>query len=384
MNSNDSLRVGILRHTLFLPSETFIPLQVRHLPRCNAYFYCRDTVQGVADELKVIQFTPSRVGRLRYMLLRSANELTRALKADDVNIVHAHFGPEGFYARRAALNAGIPLVVTLHGYETSLSTRQLLLSRKPAWVYWAMCRRKFMRNADIHFIAVSQEVARDAVALGASRARISVISTGVDTQSILPTAYPRSKVVVHVGRLVEKKGTADLIRAFAAVLEMHPESVLRIIGSGPLDANLRELAEVLKVGSSVRFLGALTSKEVLREIDGAAVLVAPSVTASTGDKEGLPQVILEAGALARPVVATRHSGIPEAIEHGKTGLLVPEHSPDQLASGISELLSDPPRAANLGLAARRKVVSQFDVGVQSAKVRGLYDVALMSARASRV
>ena len=157
---------------------------------------------------------------------------------------------------------------------------------------------------------MSQFIAQRALALGARAESIpDVVPTGVSVAEVTPTPLPDEPTVLHVARLVEKKGTEYLIRALPSLKKLVPEVKLRIVGQGPLRAQLEGLADSLGVGDIVEFLGARKHGQVLDEIANSRVLCLPSVTSRSGDAEGLGQVLLEAGALARPVVKSLSGGI---------------------------------------------------------------------------
>jgi colanic acid/amylovoran biosynthesis glycosyltransferase len=138
-----------------------------------------------------------------------------------------------------------------------------------------------------------------------------------------------------------------------------PWAELDFIGDGPLLDECRALAKHLSVADQIRFHGAQPSETVRRLMSQASIFLQHSVTAESGDTEGLPVAILEAMASALPVISTRHSGIPEAVLDGGTGILVDEHDVDGIAAAIAALLSDPVRARAMGAAGRRRVLSRY-------------------------
>jgi glycosyltransferase involved in cell wall biosynthesis len=174
-------------------------------------------------------------------------------------------------------------------------------------------------------------------------------------------------LVLHVGRLVEKKGTKILIEAMAGVAD----ATLVIIGEGPLRATLER--EARETGDRVRFLGALRSDEVANWMRRASVLAAPSVTAADGDAEGLPNVVVEAAASGLPVVGTNHSGIPEAIEDGVSGFLVPENDASMLAARLRDVLGSESHRSQMSLAARRLAERKFSRQLLTARLESIYD-----------
>jgi glycosyltransferase involved in cell wall biosynthesis len=199
-----------------------------------------------------------------------------------------------------------------------------------------------------------------------------VLPTGVDVAALAATPVPDVQRIVHVARLVEKKGTADLITAVHRLQRDLPDLRLDVLGDGPLRGDLERQVRELGLERHVTFAGATAHAGVLDAVRGAAVVAVPSVTARSGDTEGLPQAVLEAGALGRPVVATVHAGIPEAVDDGGTGLLVPERSPDELAAALRAVLTDHGAAERLGAAARVRVARDFSLTTQSARLRALY------------
>lgn len=183
----------------------------------------------------------------------------------------------------------------------------------------------------------------------------------------------RAPIVLAVGRLVEKKGFADLIEA-CALLDRAGESFhCHIIGAGPLDATLREQIARLRLESCVRLLGPLPRVEVVQHMQTAAAVAAPCVVAADGDRDGLPTVLLEAMALGTPCVSTGVTGIPEIVRHRVTGLLVPERNPRELADALRRLLRNGQLRAEIAVAARALVERSFDDRRNAAALRGHFD-----------
>lgn len=173
-----------------------------------------------------------------------------------------------------------------------------------------------------------------------------------------PDAVP---LVLGVGRLVEKKGFDDLIRASACLSTDGVDHRCRIVGSGEEAARLAVLAEGLGAGHA-SLDGPLPREALLELYPRASVFAAPCVVGADGNRDGLPTVLIEAMALGVPVVATPVTGIPELVVHEETGLLVPERDPAALAAAIRRLLADRALAARLAAAARARVEAHFDLG----------------------
>jgi glycosyltransferase involved in cell wall biosynthesis len=265
----------------------------------------------------------------------------------------------------------VPLLTTLHGHEVSRTRRSLLLSGRYSWARYALRGRRLMQRGDL-FIAVSEAVRQRAIARGFPEARTIVHHVGVDLERLRPDPDAvEPGLVIHVGRLVEKKGTAQLLAAFATVRARNPAARLVVIGDGPLRARLAH--EAAGLGDAVRFLGALPPDAVARWMQRAWLIAAPSLTASDGDAEGLPTVLVEAAASGLPAVATHHSGIAEVVADGRTGMLVPEGDIAGLADRILALLSRKAQRTELGRAARVHAERHFDLVAQTRKLEDHYD-----------
>jgi glycosyltransferase involved in cell wall biosynthesis len=170
----------------------------------------------------------------------------------------------------------------------------------------------------------------------------------------------RGDTIIAVGRLIRKKGFDNLIRAFALVLQSRPQCRLVIAGAGPVHGRLSALVEQLALSANVRLLGRRDHDSTLRLIREAAVLAVPSVIGDDGDRDGIPNVILEAFAAGTPVVASRLQGVSEAVEHRRTGLLVEPGDVAQLASAIEEMLSSEDLRSRMVTTAHETVVGRFD------------------------
>jgi hypothetical protein len=167
--------------------------------------------------------------------------------------------------------------------------------------------------------------------------------------------WPPGGHLFAAGRLQDQKGFDVAIEALARLSTRHAHLCLHIAGTGEEEDNLRRLAQQLGIASRVRFLGPLTRDEILNEITAAAVVLVPSRTI-----EGFSLVALEAAHLGRPVVATRVGGLPETVDHGLTGFLVPPHDTGALAAAVDRVLADPARTSDMCERARRRAM-RFDV-----------------------
>ena len=179
----------------------------------------------------------------------------------------------------------------------------------------------------------------------------------------------RPPVVVAVGRIVEKKGFTHLVDAVAEMVRADREVRLDIVGAGDQLPALRAQVAALGLGDEVRFLPALPQAQVREVVHAAAVLAAPCVVGADVNRDGLPTVLLEAMALGTPCVATPVTGVPEAVRHGETGVIVPEADGQALAGALSTLLDDGALRRRLAANARALVEWEFDIRRNSARLR---------------
>lgn len=283
--------------------------------------------------------------------------LQAAVAAYRARVVHVHFGYVAGDVVPLVRRTGVPLVVSLHGHDVTALPR-----RQPA---------HYAEVADVAAAAIvpSAFLAEVVVALGFDDDRVHVIPSGVDTSWHTPSPLPSRPSVAFVGRLVEKKGIDVLLRAWPSVLARVPRATLRVLGDGPLAPLLRDAGASV---AHVRPDPARRNEQVREVLRAARVVATPSRTAGDGDAESLLLVNLEAQASGRPVVTTRHGGIPEFVAADESALLVPENDADALAAALVRVLDDDALASRLAehgpvLAAR------FDVGRCTAAVDDLYD-----------
>lgn len=290
--------------------------------------------------------------------------LRKAFRLLEPAVIHAHFGWDSEMAAPVAGSLGIPLVASFHGSDA------FMLPLDPLW------RRRYARlwgRADV-VTGVSELMISTLRELGCPEDRLRVIHVGKDMENYpyRPRVGPVERLLV-VGRLVEKKGVGDALQAMAALVRHGWDSRLEVIGDGPLRGSLERQRDDLGLGSNVRFLGALPHSAVVEALQRADLLLLPSRTASDGDMEGLPTVLLEAQALGLPWVATDHSGIPEGVPARLRSSLIPEGDPEGLAAAIREL-SDLPLEERLARvsAARAWVEGRFNLRMEVGKLIEIY------------
>jgi colanic acid/amylovoran biosynthesis glycosyltransferase len=369
--------VAIFRHQMFKVSEPFIAQQAEQLTRYMPVYIGRSRfgstpVGALSYALDDLPNQKKITRRLWQVASRDPSPYLQLLGGRRPALIHAHFGVEGVYALPLARKLGVPLVTTFHGFDATTGVGALIRSGSPSWINYALHRQELARQGEL-FLCVSDFIRDRVVQLGFPENRTHVHYIGIDTQSIR-SRHPDEErsFILHVARLVEKKGSEFLIRAFSRMASDVPGFYLVIIGEGVLRIKLELLARELCISDRIHFMGAQPHDVVMAKMRQACFLVLPSVTASTGDAEGLGMVLLEAAALGLPLIGTRHGGIPEAVIDGGTGYLVAERDVDMLAKRMHMLISDRAMRFSMGAAARAHVETHFDVRVQTEKLEAFY------------
>lgn len=298
--------------------------------------------------------------------LLEAVALRRRLRRDPVAHLHAHFSTNAAaVALMCRALGGPPYSITVHGPDEFFEPLRSSLGLKVAGAAFVACISRFCRHQCMVF--------SDREHWG----KLRIVHCGID-----PARYgtPRREAggarVLFIGRLSALKGPMTLVDAFARVLETHPGAELTLIGDGPERRALEERARVLGCAAQVRFTGYLSQDEVADTLAQADLFVLPSLA------EGVPVVLMEAMASRIPVVTTRITGIPELVEDGVSGRLVPPGDSDALAEAISSLLADPDLRARMGAAGRDRVAQDFDVSLEAARLLSLFRETGVSVAAS--
>jgi glycosyltransferase involved in cell wall biosynthesis len=268
----------------------------------------------------------------------------------------------------------IPLITTFHGYDATANPNSSGPRRILQKIYTRQ-RRRLQREGCL-FVAVSEFIRQKLIARGYPAERVTTLPIGVDVDTFTPQQdAPKKPMVLFVGRMVEKKGVTYLLQAMAEVAKKHKDVRLVLIGEGPLMPSLMLQSRELKL-PNVNFMGSCDLATVRHQMSIASMLAAPSVTAASGDSEGLPIVVCEAQASGLPVVGTYHAGIPEIVRDNQNGFLVPERSVQLLAKSISLLITKPELRFEMGLAARENVCLNFNLKLQTQRLEVFYETAV--------
>jgi len=298
------------------------------------------------------------------------NILCKAIQFSDkghYDIIHCHFGPLG---NTGALLKDIgvikgKVVTAFHGYDISM-----YMKNKGNKVY------NYLFEVGDIFLPISERWKNELIKLGCGEKKIIVHRMGIDTSKFRfsPRNHPKNGKIhlLTIARLVEKKGVQYGINAVAKILNKYPDIEYRIIGDGPLRNNMVDLIQELNIGNNVKLLGWKKQEEIIELMKYADILLAPSVTSQDGDQEGIPVVLMEALAQGMPVISTYHSGIPELVQDGISGFLVPERDVDSLAERLTYLCEHQEIWPEMGKAGRKYVEENYDINKLNDQLVELY------------
>ena len=341
---HDEIRAALLYLPEYLLLEPWRVLRawwkVRRLPA-----YARVRALGWKDLKR--DPTPNRMRRFGQALVLAA-ELPK-----DVGRLHAHFlHTPASVTRYAALLLGLPWTGSAHAKD---------IWTTPEW-------EKREKLASCEWLVTCTRANRDYLAALAPAGRVELVYHGLDLKRFSPNEMPAQArdgrnasdpvVILSVARLVRKKGTDVLLRALARL----PAGVhwrFLHVGGGPLAQRMKSLAKSLGIAERVQWKGAATQDELLAEYRNADIFALASRIAEDGDRDGLPNVLLEAQSQAVACVATRVSAIPELVRDGHTGVLVDERDVEALARALEALIANPARRRALGQAGEARVAEVF-------------------------
>jgi colanic acid/amylovoran biosynthesis glycosyltransferase len=333
----------------YLPSDGPKAAELWH-----ALQHAGDTVQDWEGALRGAK---GEVVRDLYQALMLAN----AVRARGIRHLHAHFATAATtVARLASRFAGVPYSFTAHAkdiFHESVCTEDLTRKMDDA--------RAVITVSDFNAQFLTSQ-------FGSAAAKITRVYNGLDL-SLFPFVQPshREPRIIAVGRLVEKKGFGILVDACALLAKRGVSFACEIIGSGEQETRLRQQIAAHGLCERVTLLGPRPQREIISDIQRAAVFAAPCVVGEDGNRDGLPTVLLEAMALGTPCVSTDVTGIPEVLQHNATGLLVPQHDAAGLADAIEKLFNDAPLRVRLATQGRAAVEKNFDIHCNAARQREL-------------
>ncbi len=284
-----------------------------------------------------------------------AESILRGRKA---RLIHAHYGPVGWWALPLKRRLLLPLVTNFYGYDVAPEIEEEGLD-------WPQRRQELFGEGDL-FLVEGPFMQRRLIDFGCPPEKVQIQHIAIKVQEM--PFRPRKPstdgkvVILFAGRFYEKKGLLYALQAVRDVWRSRRNIEFRIIGDGPLMPKVQAFVKEHQMEPYVRLLGFLNHKDYLQEMQDADIFLHPSVTAADGDSEGgAPTTILEAQALGMPVVSTYHADIPNIVVPGKSALLVPERDSQALYAALSDLLEHPEIWEEMGRAGRAHVEMYHDV-----------------------
>jgi colanic acid/amylovoran biosynthesis glycosyltransferase len=319
--------------------------------------------------LKFVKREPPVVYRGEYEMLASL------LDRRGADLMHIYFGHTGVHLLPFIEQWNKPCVVSFHGADVA--------SKPEVGDYERKLRRLF--EAVPLILARSQSLADRLMQLGCPPERLRLNRTGVPLGEF-PLVQRDPPVKGHwrllqACRLIPKKGVSTSIRAFAILQREFPNAELFIAGKGPLQPKLEGLAAQLGISEKVHFCGFLTQKELMKLYATSHLFLHPSETELDQNQEGIPNSVLEAMSTGLAVAATRHGGIPEAVQHGRTGLLVKEGDFVSLAESVAAIMRSAQAFREMGWLASESVAVNFEQSEQIRQLESFYDEAIAVTRA---
>ena len=297
---------------------------------------------------------------------REVSALTEVLNRENAKLLHIFFGHIAVHLLPLIRAWSKLSVVSFHGADVVVDME------KPAY----RKATKQMLDAVTRVFVRSASLQRAVVELGCDPSKIDIVRTGIPLNEFpfREREFPADGEwrFVQASRLIEKKGLATTLHAFTAFLAHYPRATLTIAGEGPMLGDLKELTRKLKIDDRVSLPG-FVAPEKLREIYYAShIFLHPSETGIDGNQEGIPNAMLEAMATGLPVFATDHGGIPEAIENGVSGILVPERDYEALSQALLKAVQDRDLLARLARNGTNAVAQKFDQQNQIRRLEEIY------------
>ncbi|MFD1163094.1 glycosyltransferase [Hwangdonia seohaensis] len=348
-------RIAIVSPSKHSYSETFIHAQKNGLKGDVFYYYdgaLPKCLEGYGLLLSTSVSVVNKLKRLLKLSQFSANETAfiQSLKKNKIQVVLAQYGPTAHRILNICKFLKLPLVVHFHGYDASVnSTMEQHNNYKEVFEYASKV------------IAVSKHMEKKLITLGCDAEKVVFNPCAPHNDFFKVDAKFTKKQFVSVARFTNKKAPYYTILAFKKVVEAHPDAQLIMAGNGALLNTCNNLVSFYGLENNVQFIGVIDREVFINLLEKSLAFIQHSITAEDGDSEGTPVAILEASAAGLPVVSTVHAGIPDVIEHGKTGLLSNEHDVKAMSENMLKLIDNITLAKQLGTSGKTKIKTEFNL-----------------------
>ncbi len=324
-------------------------------------FYFWNRPKFIIKSFKILNYTSLKE------LLKALHFAILFLGKNKYDIIHCHFGymgKIGMMLRDIGILKG-KLIVSFYGHDLYTHSQK----------YGKNFFSNLFEKGDC-FLALSKSMKKFLMTMGCVDNKIRIHHLGVNCKKFEPginlKKNNRQIKILSVARLVQKKGIEYAVKAFGELNSKYRNIVYYIIGDGPLRNELEKLVDRLKLSSKIKFIGYQKRNSVLDHFRDTDIFLAPSIVSDNGDKEGTPVVILEAQAMSIPVVATRHSGIPETIIEDNSGFIIEERNIKEMVKKISFLIDNPSERKNMGQIGRSFMINNFGIDELNKKLTDIY------------
>lgn len=317
---------------------------------------CRKFIPSISNKLEKIKEED-------YKDVYQSLVLSNLLYENKINHIHAHFATAATTVTRlASLLSGIPYTFTAHARD--IYHNDVIHSELEKKIHDAT---KVITIGEYNLNHLNNMYPQ-------YKDKINLVYNGLDLTRLpfFNNVQKNKNEIISVGRLIEKKGFNVLIDACHILNSRKISFNCKIIGTGYLEEKLKSQIIELKLKENVQLLGALPRSEMFESIQQAHVFVAPSILGSDGDRDGLPTTLLEAMAMGTPCIATNVTGIPEAIDDGITGILIPQNDPALLANALEKLFADNKISKSISDKGKELVKNKFDIKKNSLQLRKIF------------
>lgn len=366
-------------------TETFVGNQVTGLQEYAPVVVCHHRSENRQFDLENMYVISERQRGIQKALSHLAYSTLKVLTAHEVDaaakwarqynpsLLHLHYAVDAAFFAPFYRKLGIPTIVSLYGYDVSSFPKLFGGLGK-------MYLKRAFETMDC-FLAMSEDMKRDAIALGAPEEKVIVHYHGINATRFRCESreYKRKESynILCVGTLERKKGQHHLIRALGELRRQRPDidARLTLVGEGPLMDECIRIVKEQRLTDRVRFAGHVPhlGSDFLQYYWNADVFVHFSTTQPGNDKEGIPGTIVEAMAAGLPVIATQHAGIPEVITNGNHGILLEERDVNGITTSLIDLFESEELRRALGQAAAQRALKNLDVRTKTRDLERVYD-----------
>ena len=319
----------------------------KHLLKTNYINLSKYFLYGVIQDLNELsKYNLKRNLKLAYF--------ATVMEENGVEFIHTHFASMGNIARRLGKMLRLQYTFTAHAFEIFINPNIKMLKQNIDGAAYVFTPSKYNKQYLIDLTDCDEN-------------KIEIIHATIDPAKFSRTEKSDKKQIIMAARLVEKKGMKYMIKAMKDITRRYPDAILKIIGDGPLLNELIQLVMINNLENNVKFLGSISDEEYFNELESSMIAALPCIISENGDRDVCPLTLQEAMSMEVPVISTNVHSVPELIDDGITGILVPPKNEKALADAVIELLGDAGLRHRMGENGRKKIMEEFNVEIQMKK-----------------